>query len=227
MNESARSGNLFLCFRDQHIGTKVHGIIALIFTAPFNTIKFQKQMRKIVLDVAVTLDGFIEGPNGEIDWLVNDEKTDFGDILSDILADIDAIVYGRVSYDLWGNYYPDTNASPKLKAAYNLLHSKAKYVFSTTKTNDGKATFINSNIKERVQEIMQQPGKNIWLYGGGKLITTFINLGLVDVYRLAVHPVILGSGKLLFENIKTRVGLKLIDAKPSNSGVVLICYQTK
>lgn len=54
-------------------------------------------MRKIILDVAVTLDGFIEGPNGEIDWLVNDQETDFGDILTDILADIDAIFYGRIS----------------------------------------------------------------------------------------------------------------------------------
>lgn len=183
-------------------------------------------MRKIVLDLAVTLDGFIEGTNGEIDWLVKDEHTDFADILTDILADIDIIFYGRVSYDLWGNYYPGENANPKLKEAYNLLHSKPKYVFSTAKTNDGKATFINSNIKERVEEIVQQPGKNIWLYGGGKLITTFINLGLVDVYRLAVHPVILGSGKPLFENINTRVGLKLIDAKPSHSGVILLCYQT-
>ena len=184
-------------------------------------------MRKIVLDLAVTLDGFIEGPNGEIDWLVNDEETDFGDILTDILADIDIIFYGRVSYDLWGNYYPGENANPKLKEAYNLLHSKPKYVFSTTKTSDGRATFIDSDIKERVQEIMQQPGKNIWLYGGGKLITTFINLGLVDVYRLAIHPVILASGKPLFENIKTRVGLKLIDAKPSRSGVILLSYETR
>ena len=184
-------------------------------------------MRKIILNLAVTLDGFIEGPNGEIDWLVRDEDTDFGDILTEILADKDIIFYGRVSYDKWGNYYPDENASPKLKEAYNLLHSKTKYVFSTTKTNDGKAIFINSNIKERVQEILQQPGKNIWLYGGGKLITTFINLGLVDVYRLAVHPVIIGKGKPLFENIKKRVGLKLIDAKPSGSGVILLTYETK
>lgn len=152
-------------------------------------------MRKIILDLAVTLDGYIEGPNGEIDWLVKDTETDFGDILADILVDIDAIFYGRVSYDLWGNFQPDENASPKLKAAYNLLHNKTKYVFSTTKTNDNsEAIFINLNVKESVEKIMQQPGKNIWLYGGGKLITTFVNLGLVDVYRLAVHPVILGSG---------------------------------
>ncbi len=180
--------------------------------------------RKIILDLAVTLDGFIEGPNGEIDWLVKDKEIDFGDILSDILADIDTIFYGRVSYEKWGNYQPGENASPKVKDAYNLLHSKTKYVFSTTKTNDSKAIFINSSIKERVIEIKQQPGKNIWLYGGGKLITTFINLGLVNVYRLAVHPVILGSGKPLFKNIKGRVGLKLSDAKASKSGVVLLSY---
>ena len=184
-------------------------------------------MRKIILDVAVTLDGFIEGPDGELDWLGKDEDMDFGDIINDILIDIDAIFYGRVSYDLWGNYYPDENASPKLKEAYNLLHSKKKYVFSRTKTNDGKAIFINSNIKRSVQEILQQPGKDIWLYGGGDLITTFINLGLVDVYRLAVHPVILGAGKPLFENIKDRVELHLKDAKPSKSGVILLAYETK
>lgn len=184
-------------------------------------------MRKIILNLAVTLDGFIEGPKGEIDWLVRDEYTDFGEILTHILEDKDIIFYGRVSYDKWGNYYPDENASPKLKEAYNLLHSKKKYVFSTTKTNDGKAIFINSNIKERVMEIRQQPGKNIWLYGGGKLITTLINLGLVDVYRLAIHPVIIGSGKPLFENIKSRVGLKLIEAKPSRAGVILLTYETK
>ena len=183
-----------------------------------------KEKRKIILDLAVTLDGFIEGPNGEIDWLVKDEDIDFGDILADILAGIDTIFYGRVSYDKWGNYHPDENAGSKLKEAYSLLHSKPKYVFSTTKTNDGKAIFINSNIKEKVMEIKQQPGKNIWLYGGGNLITTFINLGLVDVYRLAVHPVILVSGKPLFKDIKERVGLKLSDVKTSKSGVVLLNY---
>ena len=184
-------------------------------------------MRKIILDVAVTLDGYIEGPNGEIDWLASDEATDFGDILFGILTDIDIVFYGRVSYEMWGNYQPGENANEKLKQAYALLHSKTKYVFSTTKTSDGKAIFINSNIKERVLEIKQQPGGNIWLYGGGKLITTFVNLDLIDVYRLAVYPVILGAGKPLFKNIEQRVALKLIDAKAFNSGVTLLNYETE
>jgi dihydrofolate reductase len=183
-------------------------------------------MRKIILDVAVTLDGFIEGSNSEIDWIVSDDETDFGDIITEILNGIDTIFYGRISYDLWGNYRPDKNASTKLKEAYRLLHSKKKYVFSTTKKNDSTNTiFINENIKEKVQEILKQSGKNIWLYGGGNLITTFINLGLVDVYRLAVYPVILGSGKPLFNDIKQRVGLKLMEVKNHNSGVILLTYE--
>jgi dihydrofolate reductase len=179
-------------------------------------------MRKIILDLAVTLDGFIEGPNGEIDWCIMDGDSDFGEFL----ADIDAIFYGRVSYDLWGSWQPGENAGATIKEAYKSIHGKTKYVFSATRKNEnGKAIFINSDIKERVQEIIQQPGKNIWLYGGGKLITTFIDLGLVDVYRLAVHPVILGSGKPLFKDIKERVGLKLSDVKSSKSGVVLLSYE--
>lgn len=183
-------------------------------------------MKKIILTLAVTLDGFIAGPDGELDWLVKDEDIDFADILNDILADIDTIFYGRISYDLWGNYQPD-DASPKLKKAYDLLQSKKKYVFSRTKKNDNTgATFINGNIKENVSEIIQQPGKNIWLYGGGKLISTFINAGLIDVFRLAVHPVIIGSGIPLFNDIKERTRLKLIEAKGYSSGVTLLKYET-
>lgn len=178
-------------------------------------------MRKIILDLAVTLDGFIEGPNGEIDWCIMDGESNFDKFIDSI----DAIFYGRISYDLWGNYQPAEDEDPFMKDIYKAIHNKTKYVFSTTKEDDGKATFIGSDIKEHVLEIAKQPGKDIWLYGGGKLITTFINLGLVDVFRLAVHPVILGSGKPLFQDIKDRVNLKLTSAKTTGSGVVFLNYE--
>ena len=182
-------------------------------------------MRKIILDLAVTLDGFIEGPNGEIDWCNMDPEPDSTDFLGDLLDDIDSIFYGRISYDLWGNFIPGEDLPVEMKWAYEKINAKKKYVFSTTKTTDDKAVIVNSNIKERVMEILQQPGKNIWMYGGAKLITTFINYGLIDVYRLAVHPVILGSGKPLFKDIVQRVNLKLIDTKSSNSGVIMLKYE--
>ncbi|NEU09179.1 dihydrofolate reductase [Flavihumibacter sp. R14] len=180
-------------------------------------------MRKIILDLAVTLDGFIEGPNGEIDWCIMDSEGE-GDF-TEFLDDIDTIFYGRVSYDLWGNYQPGESDSPVIKNLYQSIHSKTKYVFTSSATaGDGKAVFISSDTTDRVNEIRDQPGKDIWLYGGAKLITTFINLGLVDIYRLAVHPVILGAGKPLFNDIQDPVGLKLIEAKGSASGVVLLSY---
>ncbi|WP_206614406.1 dihydrofolate reductase family protein [Chitinophaga barathri] len=184
-------------------------------------------MRQIILNLAISLDGLIEGPNGELDWLVRDPDVDFGDILNDILSDKDAIFYGRVSYDKWGNTRPDDTAGKKIRDAYKLMHSKTKYVFSTTKTGDGTgAIFINSNIRERVLEIKQQPGKNIWLYGGAKLVTTLLNLDLIDEYRLAVHPVILGNGKPLFQDIAGKHRLTLVETKGYKSGVVLQTYKT-
>jgi dihydrofolate reductase len=97
-------------------------------------------------------------------------------------------------------------------------------VFSHHPKDDDKATYIHGNIAEQVAAIKQQPGKDIWLYGGGKLITTFIELGLIDVYRLAVHPVLLGEGKPLFSGFKNRVGLSLINSTSHKSGVVLLEY---
>ena len=100
-------------------------------------------MRKIILNLTLTLDGFIEGPDGEIDWIVSDNSVDFGDILHEIISDKDAIFYGRKSYELWGNYSPE-QGSQKLKDAYAIMHSKTKYVFSESKTSDDtNAVFIN------------------------------------------------------------------------------------
>ncbi|WP_353719364.1 dihydrofolate reductase family protein [Dyadobacter sp. 676] len=182
-------------------------------------------MRKIILDLAVSLDGFIEGPNGEIDWITMDDSVGSG--LVDFLSGIDAIFYGRVSYDLWGQYQPPAEASDPEKQLWEAVHSKEKYVFSHTAVGDGKATFIHAGLAERVHEIRQRPGKDIWLYGGGLLITTFINLDLIDAYRLAIYPVILGEGKPVFDNIKRRVNLELRAVKGSDTGITYLEYARK
>ena len=184
-------------------------------------------MRKIILDLAVTQDGFIEGPNGEIDWCIMEDEPDFQNSdFGQFLQSVDTIFYGRISYELWGNYEPDENANAAVRAIFNSVHKKTKFVFSrTTRNADGKATFLHSNILERVVEIKRQGGKDIWLYGGGSLITTFINMGLVDGYRLSVHPLILGAGKPLFQDIRQKTNLKLVNVKPAKSGVVLMNYE--
>lgn len=182
----------------------------------------QPNSRRVILDLAVSLDGFIEGKNGEVDWCIMDAEMEFPQFLNQI----DTIFYGRKSYDLWGEYFPGEEAAETEKELWDLVHSKEKYVFSRTYQGaDKKVVFINDHIVEEVNKLKTKAGKDIWLYGGSSLITTFINLGLVDQFRLSVHPVILGEGKPLFVDMKQRVGLTLVQTRTFSSGVVQLCYQ--
>ena len=176
-------------------------------------------MRKIILNLATTLDGFIEGANGEIDWCILEEDMQFNSFLDSI----DTIFYGRVSYDLWGNYQADVSASNMEQQISSAIQSKKKFVFSSQSRVDDKATFISTDIVAQVKKIREQPGKDIWLYGGAKLITTFIENGLVDEYMISVHPTALGSGKPLFD-ISARLNLVLTKTKVFKSGVVQLIY---
>jgi dihydrofolate reductase len=178
-------------------------------------------MKKVILNLAITLDGFIEGPNGETDWCIMDDDMNFDAFIDTI----DTIFYGRISYDAWGNFQPDENTASAEKIMWQGIHSKNKFVFSNQDRHDEKATFITSNIMNKVHEIKQQGGKDIWLYGGAKLIKTFINSGLIDIYKISVHPVVLGSGKPLFEDIKERLKLRLTETKAFRSGVVELTYE--
>lgn len=178
--------------------------------------------RSIILDLAVSIDGFIEGPNGEIDWCIMDPDMGFADFLNSI----DTILYGRKSYDLWGQYNPENVATDTEKEIWRMVHGKKKYVFSKTHTKiEGNAILINKNIKEEIHRMRNEPGKDIWLYGGASLVTDFINQGLVDEFRLSVHPVVLGAGKPLFVDLNGRLELKLVDVKKFSSGVVQLYYQ--
>ncbi len=177
-------------------------------------------LRRIVLDLAVSLDGFIEGIHGETDWCIMDEDMNF----TTFLSSIDTILYGRKSYDLWGKYIPGNETSHIDRQIWELVHSKKKYVFSKTLTQIDNGIIINDNIVEEVNKLKKEPGKDIWLYGGAGLITAFMNLGLVDEYRLSVHPVILGAGRPLFVDINQRQELKLVDSRRFSSGVVQLCY---
>jgi len=177
-------------------------------------------MKKIILDLAVTLDGFIEGPNGEIDWCIMDDDMGF----DGFLENIDTIFYGRVSYDLWGNYQPGEDAGEEEIQFWKKIHAKKKVVFSNHERKDHNAVFTN-NIEKTAHEIKLQGGKDIWLYGGAGLIRTFIQLNLIDVYRISVHPVALGNGKPLFEELKERLHLKLIKTNIFRSGVVQLIYK--
>jgi dihydrofolate reductase len=169
-------------------------------------------MRKLILSVATTLDGFIEGPHGEYDWCFTDQ--DYG--LSDLLNRVDSAFLGRKTYELTKMMDSnDESGLPDLK----------QYIFSTTLKNvkEGE-TLIDSNILEEVEKIKNQNGRDIWLFGGANLTTTMLNLCLVDEISLAVHPILLGIGKPLFSNVNQIIKLALISSQSYSTGLVTLNY---
>ena len=181
-------------------------------------------MRKVILSLACSLDGYIEGPNGEIDWISFTEET--GNTLNEFLKELDTVFYGRVSYEAWGTYSPPEATSPGEKEFYENFSRLQPYVFSRTKkTFAGDPIVVDSNIEQLVKDLKQREGKNIWLYGGADLAKSFANLNLIDEFRLAILPIILGKGKSLYQDIQHRIPLKLLKVQHSASGMVELNYE--
>lgn len=169
-------------------------------------------MRKIILGLAVSLDNFIEGPHGEYDWCFTDQ--DYG--MGEFLKDIDAIFYGRKSYEMM------MKAS---EGGENPFAGKTDYVFSNTWHRDGRDfKLVTGDVVSEVKRIKAMDGKNIWLFGGASLTASLMNAGLVDELWLAIHPILLGKGKLLFSDIEKRVKLKLLEHKAYSSGLISVRY---
>jgi dihydrofolate reductase len=169
-------------------------------------------MRKVILGLAVSLDSFIEGPNGEYDWCFTDQ--DYG--LNEFYKRVDSVFIGRKSYEMsYGSEDGGGFGLPKLK----------EYVFSNTLKEVKEGTIlVSGDIKGAVESIKQEEGKDIWLFGGGSLTASLMNLGLIDEFWLSVHPIVLGEGKPLFQGIYGRVPLKLIETKVYETGLVSLKY---
>jgi dihydrofolate reductase len=168
-------------------------------------------MKKVILAVAVSLDGFIEGPYGDNDWCLPDPEYNFNDFFNRF----DTIFVGRKTYEMSAQMEGGPAGFPKFK----------EYIFSTTldKVKDS-ATLIKGDTKNEVEKIKKEGGKDIWLFGGAQLTTSLLNLGLVDELSLAVYPVLLSGGKPLFNNIRERINLKLLDTKTYSTGVISLTY---
>ncbi len=180
-------------------------------------------MRRIIAHEMVTVDGYFAGLAGELDWFVWDDA--LREVSVRLLRSIDTILFGRVTYEMMAAYWPTaTNEDPEIAEAMNRL---AKIVFSRTlKQADWNNTrVVPSLVPGDIRWLKGQPGKDMAIYGSGKLVSSLARDGLIDEYRLIVNPVILGMGKSLFTGLEQKLPLKLLDAEPLGSGNVLLRYE--
>jgi dihydrofolate reductase len=188
-------------------------------------------MRKVVLFMHISLDGFAAGPNGELDWISYDQELE--KYAEEIVSTVGAPLYGRVTYQMMESYWPTVLTNPA-STKHDLEHAQwieniPKIVFSKSleKVAWNNTRLIKDNIVEEISKLKQQPGKDLVIFGSPGLAHTFMQLDLIDEYRLTVNPVVLGSGIPLFKDIKDRIDLKLLNAKTFGSGVIGLHYETK
>ncbi len=168
-------------------------------------------MRKLILQLAITADGYIEGPNGEYDWCFTDPEEDYG--MTAFLENIDTLLMGRKTYDVM------------MAAGESYFTDKQWIIVSRTLKEVPQGPVVNSDIVDYVKNLKQLPGKDVWLFGGAELSKILLENDLIDRIELAVHPILLGSGKLLFSDLSQRKPLQLIETIPYPSGLVMMKYR--
>ena len=185
-------------------------------------------MRKIISFMHISLDGFVAGPNGEMDWIKVDQE--IVDHVGQRISKGDTALYGRVTYEMMESYWPTAAGKPGA-TKHDIEHSNwykkvHKIVLSKTMKDEGLAntTVISDNLSYRINEIKRQAGEDILLFGSPTATHSLIQLDLIDGYWLFVNPIILGKGIPLFVDIKNKTELKLLTTRQFTSGVTELSY---
>jgi dihydrofolate reductase len=186
-------------------------------------------MRKLIYSMFVSLDGFIETRNREIDWSAPDAE--LHRFANDEARETGTFLYGRRLYEIMVGYWPTADTKPSA-ADYEVEFARIwkdmpKVVFSKTLDKvEWNSRLVRDNIAEEIRKLKEQPGKDLAI-GGPNLASTVMQLGLIDEYRLLVHPVVLGGGTPFFPALDNRINLRLIETRTFGSGVVYLRYQVQ
>ncbi|MBP1137893.1 dihydrofolate reductase [Arthrobacter sp. PvP023] len=186
-------------------------------------------MRKIILMASVSVDGYFEGLDRDISWNLVDEE--LHQHFNDECKALGGFLDGRITYELMAGYWPTADQDPNSTAVEvefaSIWRDMPKFVFSRTLTDaDWNTTVMHDVVPEEIAKLKAQPGGDLAV-SGANLAATFMRLGLIDEYRIYVHPVVLGQGKgrPLFESPDVRLNLKLLGTHTFGNGVVLLHYE--
>ncbi len=173
----------------------------------------------------VTLDGFFEGPDHDISW--HQVDAEFNDFAIAQLDEVDTLLFGRVTYQGMASYWTTPDAIKDDPIVAGLMNRIPKIVFSRTlgKADWSNTRLVKDHIGEEIAKLKQQPGQALALFGSAILMSTLMQLDLIDEHRIMVNPVILGSGYPLFKRTKDKLNLKLVKTRTFGNGNVLLCYE--
>lgn len=184
-------------------------------------------MRKLVLFMHVSLDGYASDSEGGLGWIPYNEE--FEKYAEEVVAEVGSPVYGRTTYRMMESYWPTVLDDPN-ESTHSLEHARwvqdvKKIVISSTmdKAEWNNTMLIKDNIAEEIMALKEQPGKNLVIFGSPGAAKTLLDLGLIDEFLLTICPVVLGSGKSAFDGVE-KIRLKLLSSRTFDSGIIATRY---
>jgi dihydrofolate reductase len=187
-------------------------------------------MRKLILKMQMSLDGFVIGVNGDMSWMQPDDDEQWDDLF-EMLQDVDLFVLGSGMWEEYRDYWKKALGEPGFSAneiKYAQLAEKTKHIVFSGRLKDAgwENTSINSgSLVDEIKKLKQQQGKSIQIVGGAKFAASLIDSGLVDEYHLIINPAIIAGGKSFFHELNNRQSLELMDVKRMSKQLVVVIYK--
>ena len=181
--------------------------------------------RKIIVFNMLSVDGYFEGLNRDINWHNVDEE--FNDFAIEQLNTVGTLLFGRVTYQLMESYWPTPDSLQDDPIVEGLMNQIPKFVFSKSLkgVNWQNTTLVKGDAAEAVTSLKELPGKDMFVFGSGEFVSYLAQHDLIDEYRLIFSPIVLGKGNSMFKNLNERIQLKLVNSRVFSSGNVLLYYQ--
>ncbi len=185
----------------------------------------ESALRKVIVFNMLSVDGYFEGLNRDINW--HNVDGEFNNFSIEQLKTADTLLFGRVTYQLMASYWPTPDGLRDDPNVAGLMNQIPKFVFSKSlkSANWQNTTLVKGDAVEAVARLKELPGKDMFVFGSGELASFLAQHDLIDEYRLIISPIVLGKGNSMFKNLNERIQLKLIKTRVFISGNVLLYYQ--
>jgi dihydrofolate reductase len=186
-------------------------------------------MRKLKLQVQMTVDGFVAGPNGEMDWLALPWTEDIDRYVDEITDPVDSIVLGRKLAEGFIPYWADVAADPDHPEylAGQKFTDTPKVVFTKTLAESAwdNTALARGDLVDEINRLKKQAGQDIIAYGGATFVAALIQNGLIDEYHLFINPAVIGNGKAIFKGMDNRLSLRFVKSRSFDCGIVVLHYE--
>jgi dihydrofolate reductase len=183
-------------------------------------------VRKLLVFNSVTVDGYFTDKKGDMSWAHKNDP-EWNEFVADNSKSGGELLFGRVTYEMMASYWPTPAAAKQFPVVAEQMNNLRKVVFSRTLNSVSwqNTSLVKGNLAEEVRKLKQEPGEQMVIMGSGSIISQLALERLIDEYQVVVNPIVLGTGRTMFDGLKDRLNLKLTKSRIFSNGNVLLCYE--